>query len=186
MQPELHDDVERGYGARAECDAGDRDEARQLGRKLLGTVDVQGRRRAWENRRGCVRAGDVPADGGRHRSRLRAELAARDRLPPAVLLARPVLRGDATHARSGERVALQTVERRVPWEGHLLRSDDERCERSGRVRADVALGAALDREKGWEPMSRGEPIRNVDALIEFVRSAVTDRAPTSTRPRTHP
>jgi len=32
----------------------------------------------------------------------------------------------------------------------------------------------------------GEPIRNVDALIEFVRSAVTDRAPTDTRRRTRP
>ena len=43
----------------------------------------------------------------------------------------------------------------------------------------VANGVAVQ-------LGAGEPIRNVDALIEFVRSAVTDRAPTGTRRRTRP
>ncbi|MDQ3379214.1 MAG: TetR/AcrR family transcriptional regulator [Actinomycetota bacterium] len=43
----------------------------------------------------------------------------------------------------------------------------------------VANGVAVQ-------LGTGEPIRNVDALIEFVRSAVTDRAPTDTRRRTRP
>ena len=43
----------------------------------------------------------------------------------------------------------------------------------------VANGVAVQ-------LGTGEPIRNVDALIEFVRSAVIDPAPTDTRPRTRP
>lgn len=43
----------------------------------------------------------------------------------------------------------------------------------------VANGVAVQ-------LGTGEPIRNVNALIEFVRSAVTDRAPPDTRLRTRP
>ena len=43
----------------------------------------------------------------------------------------------------------------------------------------VANGVAVQ-------LGTGESIRNVDALIDFVRSAVTDRAPTGMRPRTRP
>ena len=43
----------------------------------------------------------------------------------------------------------------------------------------VANGVAVQ-------LGTGESIRSVDALIDFVRSAVTDRAPTGTRPRTRP
>ena len=81
LQPELHDDLERRHGARAERDSGGRHEARRLGRGLFRPVDVQGRRRAREKRVGGLRSGDVPADGCRLRPRLRTQLAARHRLP---------------------------------------------------------------------------------------------------------
>jgi len=63
LQPELHDDLERGYGARAERNAGDRHEARQLGGKLLRPVDLQSRRRAREDGVRALRSGDLPARG---------------------------------------------------------------------------------------------------------------------------
>lgn len=82
-------------------------------------------------------------------------------------------------ARTQESLAPPLLEHvRAEQERGALRTDAPPEQIAGFIGL-VANGVAVQ-------LGAGEPIRNVDALIEFVRSAVTDRAPTGTRPRTRP
>ena len=111
-----------------------RNKTRRLGLELLGTVDLQGGRGDREVGIGGVRPRDLPVDRRCQRPRLGSKLAPRHRLPATVLGARSLPRGGSPVTGSLEGVALQAVERRVSWQGNLLRTDDERDECPRRLR----------------------------------------------------
>ncbi len=74
----------------------------------------------------------------------------------------------------------------------LLEARPRRAGARGALRADappeqiVRVHRPRRERGGGSARCRVEPIRNVEALIEFVCSAVTGRAPTGTHPRTRP
>jgi hypothetical protein len=106
---------------------------------------VRTRCRSRDERVCPLRAGDVPSDGGRHRTWLGPKLSHWDYVPAAVFRVVPLVHAGAADGDARERLEARVVEGSLPrCEDDLHGADECRIERARKVRPPLKVrpGAA--------------------------------------------